>query len=185
GPALGVTLESPDTIFYHRPTGRLYIGDSVNGVIRYVTPDTDGLIEGRPGERVFDLGTITGLKGPFIAVFDLADNLLVGDNVHPRVHKVDRAGNVTTVINVADIRGDSGDGGRAADARTGLVGFALDELGNLYVTDMSHNRIRRVDAVRGKDGRPEISGDSIIHAVASTPFVPGGIAVHGQHIYLA
>jgi sugar lactone lactonase YvrE len=186
GPALASTLVGPDALFYHRPTGRLYVADNNIGVIRYVAPDTlDGRIKGRRTETIYEVGSIAGLKAPFAAAFDLADNLLVGDNVHPRVDRVDRAGNVTTVVNSADIRGNSGDGGRAADARTDLVLFALDELGNLYLSDGINQNVRRVDAVRAEDGRPEISGDSIIRFVTTTPFVPGGIAVHGQDIYLA
>lgn len=56
----------------------------------------------------------------------------------------------TTVVAGTGIRGYSGDGGQATNARFGkAISITLDSSGNLFFADGDNNRKRRVEATSG------------------------------------
>ncbi len=88
------------------------------------------------------------LRVPANLAFDEEGNLFIADRENHRVRKVDSNGIITTFAGNGTA-GYSGDGGPANKASLNLPsGLAFDSKGNLYISDRSNDRIRRVT----KDG---------------------------------
>ena len=86
------------------------------------------------------------LSWPFGAAMDSGGNIFIADDGNYRIRKVDTKGIITTVAGNG-VRGFSGDGGPATQAKFGHInGLAVDNVGNVYLVDKENNRIRRVDA---------------------------------------
>jgi len=81
---------------------------------------------------------------------DARGNIFVAERRANRVRRIDAStGKVTTAAGTGD-RGYSGDGGPASEARISIPELiAVDDAGNLYITDRGNARIRRVDASTG------------------------------------
>ena len=130
------------------------------------------------------LGILGGLA------VDSAGNLFIADISNARVRKVDTAGMITTVAGTGD-RGFAGDGGPATEASLGAVGgLAVDDSGNIFIADLLHHRVRKVDAtgmistVAGT-GRGGYNGDNIRAAEASL-LHPRSVAVdRSGDLYIA
>lgn len=93
-------------------------------------------------------------------------------------------GHITTVAGNG-IFGSSGDGGPAISASLFPIGIALDNFGNLYVSDFLHHRIRKINAstkiintIIGT-GIPGLSGDNELAKLANISH-PNGIAVDNE-----
>ena len=70
---------------------------------------------------------------------------VIADTVNNRIRKVDANGMITTVAGNGSF-GYSGDGAAATNAMLGLPeGVAMDEAGNVYLTDTENQRIRKID----------------------------------------
>ena len=120
------------------------------------------------------------LFGPAGLAFDRAGNLYVAERFGRRVRRVDPRGVITTVAGSGSCC-YSGDGGRAVEAEFDRPsGVATDSRGNLYVTDRSNGRIRKIDAgglistIAGT-GRRGYTGDGGPATLAEVQ--PTGIAV--------
>ena len=75
---------------------------------------------------------------------DALGNLYIGNTYNNRVRIVNTNGVIATVAGNG-IRGYSGDGGAATNARLDYPsGVVLDSLGDLYIADEDNNRIRKV-----------------------------------------
>ena len=85
------------------------------------------------------------LHKPRAVAVDGKGNLFVADAYNNRVRKIDRDGIITTVAGTGE-RDFGGDGGPATEASLFFPsGLAVDNKGNLYISDRGNNRIRRVD----------------------------------------
>lgn len=130
------------------------------------------------------------LKIPAGLTFDNKGNLYISDRDNHRVRKVDTRGIITTVIGNG-IAGFSGDGGKATEAQINLPsGVVVDDNGNIYVSDRSNDRIRKVNskgiittiAGNGIDGYKGDSGPAT-EAQLSRPF---GLALDKKgNLYIA
>jgi RHS repeat-associated protein len=90
--------------------------------------------------------TQAALAQPIGMAFDILGNLYIADTYNHRVRKVDTGGIITTVAGNGSAS-YSGDGGPATQAALAMpAGLAFDIMGNLYITDSSNERIRKVDA---------------------------------------
>jgi sugar lactone lactonase YvrE len=125
--------------------GTLYVADSNNFTIRTITPE--GLVStlaGVPGVSGSTDGSASTAKFYYpkgIAV-DAAKNVYVGDGVNYTIRKI-TAGVVSTVAGAAGTSGSKDDLGTAARfANTSAL--ALDNDGNLYVTDAPNYTIRKM-----------------------------------------
>ena len=150
GPATSASLNTPWSVTVG-PSGQVYIADSGNHSIRLVA--LDGTISTIAGSGTSGFSgdggqaTSAALNSPAATALDVAGNLYISDSSNNRVRKINAAtGVIDTVVGSAN-ESFSGDGGDADQA--GLYGpyaLAIDGTGNLFVADVLHNRIRKVNS---------------------------------------
>ena len=152
-PATDTPLNSPQGVTVDA-AGNVLVADTSNNRVRRVDAVT-GLTwtvagGGQPADDLGDGGLATNarLYEPHGLALDGGGNLLIADQGHSRVRRVERAtGVISTVAGTGDAWGALGDGGPAALASLAWpTDVAVDVAGNLFVADSSHFRIRRIDA---------------------------------------
>ncbi len=75
---------------------------------------------------------------------DAHGNVFVSDFANNRIRKIDTSGIISTYAGSGS-SGFSGDGGPATSARiSGPTGLGVDGAGNVYISDISNNRIRKI-----------------------------------------
>jgi subtilase family serine protease len=186
GAATSARLANPQSVAVDG-SGKLLIADSFNQRVRQV--DTTGDITTVAGNGFFgfngDDGPAVGasLVGPPGVTVDSAGNLFIADQSNQRVRKVDAVTGVITTVAGNGSFDFSGDGGPAISAGLALPGdVAVDSGGNVFITDLSNRRVRRVDAVTGVittvagDGNTGFSGDGG-PATSASFSAPSGVAV--------
>jgi hypothetical protein len=187
GPALEALLFEPTGIACG-PDGELYVSDSVNNVIRIITPD--GLIDTFAGTG--EMGFLDGpaeeavfFKPQHLVVHD--DALYVADWLNSAIRRISLDDRTVSTVVGTGIPGFSGDGGPALQAQLNYpygVDFGSD--GSMYVADTDNHVIRKVDpdgiisTVAGTPCGPEVDPDTG-RPVAHPGYVgDGGAAVDGQ-----
>ena len=147
GPATSAVLTLVDGVASD-PEGNIYISHRSQNRIRKVSPD--GIITTIAGNGVAGYGGDGGpaleasLNFPAGLAFHNG-SLYVADRNNHRVRRIHSDGIITTVVGVGE-PDCCGDGGPAVEAMLNLPSdIALDAAGNLYISDRSNNRIRRVD----------------------------------------
>ena len=129
------------------------------------------------------------LAPPMAVAVDATGNFYVTDQ-EPVVLKITPAGSTSIVAGNGN-DGYTGDNGPATKARiSNPTGLAVDALGNIYFTDLTNSRIRKVDIATGLittiagNGSPIDSGDG--GPALSAGFTPFDIAIdHPGNIYVA
>ena len=124
--------------------------------------------------------TTADLSLPAGLSFDGAGNLYIADNGNERIRKVNTLGTITTVAG----DGTSGYNGDNILATSASLDYprdvASDSSGNLYISELFGDRIRRVDVVSGLittvagDGTSGFSGDGGPAYIANLG-APGGV----------
>ncbi len=192
GPATSASLNNPFSVFVDG-SGNIYIGDASNHRIRKV--DTSGSISTVAGNGIAgfsgDAGPATSasLNIPHGVFVDGLDNIYIVDLSNNRIRKVDTSGSISTVAGNG-IAGFSGDAGPATSASLNIPhGVFVDGLDNIYIVDLSNNRIRKVDTsgsistVAG-NGIAGFSGDAG-PATSASLNIPHGVFVDGlDNIYI-
>ena len=179
------------------PDGTTYF-TKLNGRIHKLSPSgAVSLIAGPTGDG-FDCG-FSGDGGPALAARfcypdgiarDSAGNLYVADTNNHRIRKINAAGIVSTFAGTGT-GGFSGDGGAAASAQLNAPrGLAIDSSGNLYVSDINNNRVRKITSagiistVAGS-GAWGFSGDGG-PATAASFYIPESLAFDGAgNLYIS
>jgi trimeric autotransporter adhesin len=126
------------------------------------------------------------------AAVDRLGNLFIVDGNNRRIRRVDSRTGIIKTVAGNGIAAFKGDGRHAGEASLVLpTDIALDQAGNLFITDIANNRVRRIDVrsdiittVAG-NGRPGFSGDGGPANGASINS-PAGIAVDSNgHIFIS
>ena len=186
GPALDAELNDPIGIAFDGD-GNLFIADEQNGRVRMI--DSDGIITTVAGGGPVSLTrfhdgdptTTATLLHPSYVAIDADGNLLVSDFAGNAVWIVDPAGSMRRLAGTG-ATGFSGDGGPAVEAELEFpTGLALDDLGNLYVSDADNNRVRMIDrrgvittiAGTGEAGSAGLGGPAMEAQLAG----PAGLAI--------
>ncbi len=161
GPAISASLLNPSGLAMNA-LGDLFIADTLNNVIREVTPGPDGLLSDGTITTVVGNGTdgysgdggpATGasLDRPQDVAVDAQGNLFIADTGNNVIREVTPGpdgllsdGTITTVAgNGTD--GYSGDGGPATGASlTRPAGVTFDAEGNLFIADTLNGRVREL-----------------------------------------
>lgn len=177
--------------------GNLYIADYANSRIRKISA-SNGLITtiagtGKNGYNGDGFDAINAqLNAPMGVAIDTSGNIYIADDGNYRIRKINiKSGKISTVAGTGT-QGFSGDGGPATSAQLGDPWhISFDAANNMYITDYSNSRIRKINAVDGiintvaGNGSIEYNGDggSAINASLNYP-VATAIDTSGN-IYIA
>ena len=198
GPATAASLFASSSIsgLAVDDAGNLYISDGENHVIRKV--NTSGIISTYAGSGVEGFlgdggpATKAQLNFPAGIALDSAGNLFIADSSNSRVRKVTPAGIISTYAGNGNVV-YSGDGVAATTTAVDRPeGVTVDSNGNLYISETSDSRIRRVDTagiittIAGQTKKTSgFSGDGG-PATAATLAGPIGMVVdHSGNLYFA
>ena len=128
--------------------GNVYVADTNNHTIRKVTPT--GVVTTLAGAAGLSgsangTGSAARFNGPYSVAVDGSGNVYVADTLNFTVRKITPGGAVTTLAGVAGSPG-SLDGTGSGARFNYLYGIAVDNAGNLYVTDTGNYTVRKITA---------------------------------------
>jgi hypothetical protein len=148
GPATKADLATPTTLAIDM-AGNVYVTDRNNNRVRRI--NRSGIITTIAGNGKAGFSGDGGraaaaeLNGPDGIAIDTRGDLFVCDDANHRIRKIDVHGIITTVAGNGGAQ-TSGDGGPATKAGiTDPSGVAVGPTGDLYFTDFTANRIRKID----------------------------------------
>jgi len=154
GPAPEASLGQPASAALDRQ-GNLYIADTFNHRIRRLDAAT-GLLSTAAGDGQARFAGDGGpafrasLNRPAGVAVDSLGNLYISDTDNHRIRRLDAATGLISTVAGNGQQGFSGEGGLATDAGLNRPRrVAVDNLGNLYISDADNHRIRRLDARSG------------------------------------
>ena len=152
GPAKSAYLSNPTGVAVD-VSGNLYIADTGNSAIRFVT--NEGIITTIAGNGNYGHGydgdglaaSSAYLNYPYGVAVDVSGNLFIADSGNSVIRLVSSAGIITTYAGNGIYYGGSSDG--AAATSTSLCnpqGVTVDTHGNLYIADQCNSVIRIVSS---------------------------------------
>ena len=175
-------------------TGKVYIADQGNNVIRIV--GLDGRINTYAGNDTLGYSGDNGsadhasLNAPQGIAVDGAGNLYISDAGNHVVRKVDGAGIITTIAGNGT-QGYSGDNGAATDAELSHpAGLAVDPYGDVYVADIDNNVVREIVDSTGNiipfagNGTSGFAGDGSFATAAQLSFPSSVTLDNAGSIYI-
>jgi hypothetical protein len=196
GPATNATLGIPSSLAVDN-YGNLFICDYENSVIRKV--DASGTISTVAGDAAVIGGGYSGdgglasaalLQMPKGIALDAAGNLYVADAGNNVIRKISTAGIINRVAGNG-MWSYSGDGGSALAAGIpSPEGLAVDGKGNIFVSDMVNQRVRKINAsgvisVFAGNGTGGYSGDAGPATAAAVKYPRGIAADRYGNVYIA
>jgi sugar lactone lactonase YvrE len=185
GLAINATFSEPQCVMLD-DTGNVYVVDEDDNVIRKI--NSVGIINTIIGNGGIGFSGDGGpafsakIDHPGGCALDRKGNIYIADTYNNVVRKVNQAGIISTIAGHGTIGGYGGDGGPGTAAYLNFPEMvAVDKTGNVYVTDASNNRIRKIDTAGiittiAGIGTGAYSGDSG-PATAAELFYPTGIVV--------
>jgi streptogramin lyase len=130
--------------------GNVYIADRDNNVIRKVsylgviTNYAGTAVAGYNGDSL--AATTAKLNSPYGVAVDVTGNVYIADYSNHRVRMVNTSGIIST-IGGTGAAGYSGDGGAATAAKLSYPqGIAVDQYGNVFVTESGNHVVRKISA---------------------------------------
>ncbi|MHB1935628.1 MAG: NHL domain-containing protein [Acidobacteriaceae bacterium] len=197
GPATAAELNHPAAIAVDKAEN-IFIADSVNNRVRRVDAGTGILtLYAGDGSATYNgdgmQATLAALNNPQGLAVDAAGDLYLTDTGYNLVREVVAAtGNIQIVAGTAGQPGGfGGDGGLATSALLNApTGLALDATGNLYISDSTNARIRKIVtgtittyAGNGSAGFNSTDGNPAIQAQLNQP---NGLAIDSTgELYVA
>lgn len=143
GPGASATFSQPFGVATDTK-GNIYVVDHLNNVIRKITPA--GVVTTLAGSgiigRADGTGTAASFNQPTGIAVDVAGNVYVADVSNNLIRKITPAGVVTTLAGSGEL--GAADGTGTAATFSNPSGLAVDASGNIYVADLSNNRIRKI-----------------------------------------
>ena len=153
GPAAQALLNFPTSVALDS-SNNVYVVDQGNRRVRRIAVATgvistvagsDSPFVGDGGKAVF-----ARLDKPQSVVVDRLGNLYITDAVQNRIRKVDTSGVLTTIAGTGNCCYEN-DGGPAVNADLNTPwGLAIDNAGNLYVTDAGNQAVRMLQLMTDK-----------------------------------
>jgi sugar lactone lactonase YvrE len=209
GPATAAELNAPYGVAVDAG-GNVYLTDAFSCRIRRISSATSNISTIAGGASCSYNGTnmsalIANLFNPWDVALDASGNMYVVEYAGNMVRKIDAStGNISIVAGLApsnnlppsSFYGYNGDNIAANTAKLWYpTGVAIDAAGNIYISDMMNNRVRKVTAstgiigtvvgTGGAGGTGGFSGDGNF-AVFAQLKRPGGIALDGAgNLYIA
>jgi sugar lactone lactonase YvrE len=146
--ATSAELNAPSKVVLDA-AGNLYIADTGNNRIRYVSAAT-GIITTIAGNGTADYkgdggpATAATLDRPQGLALDLGGHVYVADTGNNVIRWFGPGGNITTLVGTG-VAGDSGDGSNAHGAALNAPqAVALDQSGDIYIADTGNDVVREV-----------------------------------------
>ena len=137
----GVAVDAANNIYF---TNENTIRKIQSGILSTVAGNYSSGYSGDGGSA-----TMAELNVPLTVCLDKYDNIYIADYLNYCIRKVNTAGIIITIAG-KDTSGYSGDGGAATSAKMGSCeGIATDAFCNLYIGDISNNRVRMVSMSDG------------------------------------
>jgi sugar lactone lactonase YvrE len=165
--------------------GNLFVADNVNNdILKIGTNDSVTTIAGQVGNAgsANGQGTNASFNTPNGITVDSKGNLYVADSGNDTIRKIGSNNNVTTIAGQAGISGRANGQGTNATFYY-PTGITRDGQGNLYVTDLYNDTIRKIDSsnnVTTIAGQAGISGRANGQGTNATFYYPTGITRDGQ-----
>lgn len=148
GPAVDAAFRDPQSLTMDKD-GNLYVGDAANNKIRKI--DTKGIVTTFAGngnhEDSGDGGPAleAGIRRMDAIEFSPSGELHIVETNSHIIRKITKDGKIKTVVG-RGVMGIFGDGGPAKKALLkNPSAITFDKEGNMYISDMGNNRIRKVD----------------------------------------
>jgi len=183
GPATAAKLSNPRGIFVY-PNGKLiYFSDGTNNRIRaianifggyYINTIAGNTAAGYAGDGSAATSATVQLSSPRgLTVNRATGNLYIADMNNDCIRMIDSmTGIITTVAGIGTMAGYTADGVPAITSKLNLpTGIAVDASGDMYIADVSNNRIRYVNSTGTISTIVDATGTT-----GATPFGDGGPA---------
>src|SRR5688572_17369791 len=193
GPATLATLALPRGLSLDT-SGNLYIADSGSNRIRRVSPSGTITTIAGTGQPVFagDGGPAAGaaVSGPLGVALDDTGQIFIADTDNRRLRRINSSGVITTLAGNGSASALQ-DGALATNAGLSFPGgLAVDAAGNLYIADVSNQRVRRIrpdgiiSTIAG-NGVSGYSGDGGPGTSARLSFPLGVATDRAGNVYIA
>ncbi len=181
GPATAAQLNAPYGLSYDG-VGNLFISDEFAYRVRQVNLNTNVITTfagtGTTGFTADGAAATAATLAPLGDVYADAVNVYIGEGNNKRLRIVNRGTGIISTVAGSGSGTYSGDGGPATAAGSGTVsGVALDAAGNIYLTDITNNRVRVINQVDPVPVAP-ITGPSTVcvgGTIALSETTAGGI----------
>ena len=178
GRGAGARFSSPGGLACNA-AGDVFVADTDSATVCKITPDgVVSVFAGGYRGSADGRGTAARFEAPNGMAIDPASNLFVADEAANTIRKITPAGVVTTVAGKAGVTGTAN--GRGAAARfDGPAGIARDASGDLYVTDLMNDTIRKIapdGMVSTFAGKPRVAGYADGRGPAARFYQPSGTA---------